>query len=55
MKSRAKLFGHPIHPMLVGGVTGWLGRELVDRLGVSVVEGANLDAPNSLTGRPARG
>ena len=35
-------------------VTGWLGGELVERLGVSVDEGANLNAPNSLTGRPAR-
>ena len=35
-------------------VTGWLGGELVDRLGVGVDEGANLDAPNSLTGQPAR-
>ena len=32
---------------------GWLGGELVDRLGVGVDEGANLDAPNSLSGRPA--
>jgi uncharacterized membrane protein len=30
-------------------VTGWLGGELVDRLGVGVDEGANLDAPSSLT------
>ena len=30
-------------------VTGWLGGELVDRLGVGVDQGANLDAPNSLT------
>ena len=28
--------------------TGWLGGELVDRLGVGVDAGANLDAPNSL-------
>ena len=28
---------------------GWLGGELVDRLGVGVTPGANLDAPNSLT------
>jgi len=28
---------------------GWLGGELVERLGVGVVEGANLNAPNSLT------
>lgn len=31
--------------------TGWLGGELVQRLGVGVHRGANLDAPNSLTGR----
>ena len=29
-------------------VTGWLGGELVDRLGVGVDEGANLNAPSSL-------
>ena len=34
--------------------TAWLGGELVDRLGVGVYEGANLDAPSSLSGRPAR-
>ncbi len=34
-------------------VTGWLGGELVDRLGVGVEEGAHLDAPSSLSGRPA--
>lgn len=28
---------------------GWLGGELVERLGVAVHEGAHLDAPNSLT------
>lgn len=36
-------------------VTGWLGGELVDRLGVGVDEGANLNAPSSLSGRPAGG
>jgi uncharacterized membrane protein len=30
------------------GVTAWLGGELVDRLGVGVDDGANLNAPNSL-------
>jgi len=30
-------------------VTGWLGGELVDRLGVGVDTGAHLDAPSSLT------
>ena len=34
-------------------VTGWLGGELVDRLGVGVHEGAHLNAPSSLSGRPA--
>ena len=33
--------------------TAWLGGELVDRLGVGIDDGANLDAPNSLTGKPA--
>jgi uncharacterized membrane protein len=36
-------------------VTGWLGGELVDHLGVGVDPGANLDAPSSLSGRPAAG
>ena len=30
-------------------MTGWLGGELVDRLGVGVDEGAHVDAPSSLT------
>jgi uncharacterized membrane protein len=34
-------------------VTGWLGGELVDRLAVGVDDGAHLDAPSSLSGRPA--
>lgn len=34
-------------------VTGWMGGELVDRLGVGVEEGAHVDAPSSLSGRPA--
>lgn len=29
--------------------TGWLGGELVERLGVGIDEGANLDAPSSLS------
>ncbi|HVR43885.1 MAG TPA: DUF2231 domain-containing protein [Thermoanaerobaculia bacterium] len=36
---------------LLAGVTGWLGGELVNRLGVD--RGANPDAPSSLSGRPA--
>lgn len=34
-------------------VTGWLGGELVERLGVGVERGANPNAPSSLSGRPA--
>ena len=35
-------------------VTAWLGGELVDRLGVGVSDGANLNAPSSLSHREAR-
>jgi len=35
--------------VMLAGFTGWLGGELVDRLGVGVDDGANLDAPNSIT------
>lgn len=38
----------------LGSVAGWLGGELVDRLGVGIDDGAHLDAPSSLSGRPAR-
>ena len=37
----------------LAGVTGWLGGELIDRLGVGIDDGAHLDAPNSLTGKSA--
>jgi uncharacterized membrane protein len=33
--------------------TGWLGGELVDRLGIGVDPGANVNASSSLSGRPA--
>ena len=33
---------------LLGLVTGWLGGELVERLGIGVDEGANPNAPSSL-------
>jgi uncharacterized membrane protein len=36
-------------------VTGWLGGELVDRLGVGVDDGAHLNAPNSITHRTTSG
>ncbi|MGH7631055.1 MAG: DUF2231 domain-containing protein, partial [Gemmatimonadales bacterium] len=34
-------------------VTGWLGGELVERLGVGVHDGAHVDAPSSLSQLPA--
>jgi uncharacterized membrane protein len=37
----------------IGAVSGWLGGEMVDRLGVGVDPGAHLDAPSSLSGVPA--
>jgi uncharacterized membrane protein len=37
--------------MALAAVTGWLGGELVDRLGVGVDDGAHLDAPSSLSVR----
>jgi uncharacterized membrane protein len=40
--------------LALGAVSGWLGGELVDRLGVGVDDGAHLDAPSSLSGEPAR-
>jgi uncharacterized membrane protein len=39
--------------VLLALVTGWLGGELVDRLGVGVDSGAHLDSPSSLSHRPA--
>ena len=39
--------------VLLALVSGWLGGELVDRLGVGVDDGAHVDAPSSLSGRPA--
>ncbi len=41
--------------LLLGSVTAWLGGELVDRLGVGVDDGANLNAPSSLKSHSARG
>lgn len=37
----------------LAAISGWLGGELVGRLGVGVDDGAHLDAPSSLSGRPA--
>jgi uncharacterized membrane protein len=48
------LFLLEVVALALGSVAGWLGGELVDRLGVGVDDGAHLDAPSSLSGRPAR-
>ncbi len=40
--------------LLLAVVTGWLGGELVDRLGVGVAEGANVNALSSLSSVRAR-
>jgi uncharacterized membrane protein len=48
------LFFLEVAALLLGAVAGWLGGELVDRLGVGVDNGAHLDAPSSLSGLPAR-
>ena len=45
--------GMEVAALALGAVAGWLGGELVDRLGVGVDDGAHLDAPSSLSG-PAR-
>jgi uncharacterized membrane protein len=39
--------------LVLAAVTGWLGGELVDRLGVGIDEGAHLDSPSSLSELPA--
>lgn len=36
----------------IAGFTGWLGGELVYRLGVAVDDGANINAPSSLSKKP---
>ena len=47
------LFLLELAALALGSVAGWLGGELVDRLAVGVDDGAHLDAPSSLSGRPA--
>jgi uncharacterized membrane protein len=48
------LFAIEAVALLLGALGGWLGGELVDRLGVGVDTGANLDAPNSMSSRNSR-
>lgn len=47
-------FGLAVVAVMIALVAGWLGGELVDRLGVGVDDGAHLNAPSSLSRRPAR-
>jgi uncharacterized membrane protein len=49
----AGIFLIELGALVLGSVAGWLGGELVDRLGVGVDDGAHLDAPSSLSGKPA--
>jgi uncharacterized membrane protein len=42
------LYSLEVIGLLLGALGGWLGGELVDRLGVGVDSGANLNAPNSI-------
>jgi uncharacterized membrane protein len=48
------VFALELVALLIGAFAGWLGGELVDRLGVGVDDGAHVNAPSSLSGRPAR-
>jgi uncharacterized membrane protein len=48
------VFGLEIVALAIGAFAGWLGGELVDRLAVGVDDGAHLNAPSSLSGRPTR-
>lgn len=41
--------------VMVLALTGWLGGELTDRLGVGVDDDAHLNSPSSLSGLPASG
>jgi uncharacterized membrane protein len=55
LETTTSLFAIEVVGLILGAIGGWLGGELVDRLGVGVDNGANLDAPSSLSGRPAKG
>jgi uncharacterized membrane protein len=54
MLPSSTIFMLEVGALMLGAVAGWLGGELVDRLAVGVDDGAHLDAPSSLSGRPAR-
>ena len=49
-----EVYEHLYHYNKRDGVTGWLGGELVDRLGIGGDEGANSNTPTSLSQRRIR-
>jgi uncharacterized membrane protein len=48
------LFAIEVIALAFGATGGWLGGELVDRLGVGIDSGAHLNAPNSMSGQRPR-
>jgi uncharacterized membrane protein len=54
LATSSTLFTIEVIALIIGATGGWLGGELVDRLGVGVDNGANLDAPNSMSGKRPR-
>jgi len=50
----SRLFAIEVVALAFGAFGGWLGGELVDRLGVGVDNGANVDAPNSMSDKTSR-
>jgi uncharacterized membrane protein len=44
-------FGCATAGLLISGISGWLGGELVNRLGIGVSSNIGLDAPSSLSNR----
>jgi uncharacterized membrane protein len=51
MQPPGRAIGLSLLGVLLAAVTGWLGGELVDRLGIGVDENAHVDAPSSLSSR----
>jgi uncharacterized membrane protein len=49
----SSIFAVEVTAVVLGAIAGWLGGELVDRLGVGVDDGANVNAPSSLSGHRA--
>jgi len=54
MATTRGLFAVEVGALIVGAIGGWLGGELVDRLGVGVYRDANLNASNSMSARRSK-